>query len=78
MTLMPEPSPEDRVALTELAKVLLSALATGGGFLLGGPIGAGVGAATAQASASAVESLASKWRLKAEADAARALGVCGR
>lgn len=75
MTLMPEPSPEDRVALTELAKVLLSALATGGGFLLGGPIGAGVGAATAQASASAVESLASKWRLKAEADAARALGV---
>ena len=75
MTLMPEPSPEDHVALTEVAKTLLSALATAGGFLMGGPVGAGVGAAAAQASASALESLGSKWRRKAEADAVCALAV---
>jgi hypothetical protein len=75
MTLMPDPGPEDRVALNEVAKALLSGIATAGGFVLGGPVGAGVGAAAAQASASALENLGSKWRLKTETDAVRALAV---
>lgn len=75
MTLMPEPGDEDRVALVEVTKALFAAAGAAGGFVIGGPFGAGLGAAAVQGTTSAIETLGSKWRRKAEDDAARALMI---